>query len=1529
MLKHLVTWVIRFKNRDLSQRRLIAAAGLLQLTQISLRLTVILGIALHDQGLLSEAVANYRRAITLRPDLPEAHSNLGNALQEQGLLEEAIASCRNAIALKPDYSEAYNNLGVALQEKGHLEEAASCYQKAISLNPDYAEAHNNLGVAFQDQGRLDEATLSFQKSMSLKPDYVLAHSSLLSNFNYCPNLSREEIHNESLTWDRKYAKMLTEKELAYSNTKDKNRKLKIGYVSPDFKAHSVAYFFEPLLKARNKERMEVFCYSNVMTPDHVTKRLKTETDHWRSIVGKSDEAVAKLIREDGIDILVDLAGHTKGNRLLVFGYKPAPIQITYLGFPNTTGLSTIDFRITDSFADPSGQTDGFYTEKLMRMPRTFLCYEAPENLPSIQKESFSKKGTITFGSFNNRVKINTEVIKVWSEILTRTANSRLILKAKQLTDSSVKDHLLELFRNHGVSPEQVILIEWAASSFDHFNLYNQIDIALDTFPYNGTTTTCEALWMGTPVIALKGDRHAGRVGVSLLSNVGTKGLIADSQEDYIEKAVALANDTVKLQQLQKDLRGMMEGSPLMDAVSFTRELETIYRRIWHGWCDGSEFVEETACQILGSDEPFITDTRTKTQANKDTQAAVFANKKGEALFELGDMEGAQEAFLNAIEIDPAYIVAHNNLGVFYWQQGDSEKAVEFLVKALKIDPLNQDANFNLEEILKSIGQDEKTKIVAVNKATCKSEQNVNAAVAENKPVIRILHNMARSGGTVISKCLGCMAQVLLLSEIHPFGSKWFNPLNQAHEWFNLLTADDMTQIKEAGEIPFNGAMDLINRRAAQQDKALIIRDWSHLDFTAVPFVEKPTYRLTTADMLSESFVVKHIATVRHPIDQWLSLKNLNIMKGKIFLEDFLRGYLKFAEFCREIGFVRYEDFTRSPEKAMKTLCEKLDVSYDPSFMEKWWQYTHITGDTTNSRGAKKEIKQTPRREIEPELLSRLQNNSDYLKVIELLGYEHPKEAKTITPVTTIQNENKDVNDRVNKLYAEFIEENKKFWADFSPSPSELDDKVILVDCLVDFPPYILGNLIIAKYLQKRNNAIIIGVVRDQSQLERNYHLLSSFAVEKVIYACERNSQQYNLDIEHILLEKNVKKLREKVLNFSIDGLKVGDLVYDAYLRDTGEPTIHSVNDVLVNYFYEAKRYYDIYDIFCKHNNVVSTVQGHTVYLMYGMMARVAVKNGATVFGRKPGSSPMAMRRYSTFEDLDRYEIGFRKEDFDRVYQNDKENAIAFATDYLEKRFNGYGRYKAPAYDPDEKKKYGYEQLVKRINLNPNKKTVVVMCHVFSDAPHCDAWMLHHDYFEWLQDTLEIISTIDNVNWIVKPHPDDKYYNGNVNYAVVETEKYTKKYNHIFLMPDDFNTAGMCDIADALVSIRGTAALEFSAMGLPCVVTGTLFYTGLGFTIEPKNREEYIQVLKNIHNSKLLQQHERDKALVCWYFYHKLVRVNCLFIPNVISNWYTKFNAENFWAESLISIRNQVVADDPLFKNLSTQLDKDLPNLMNF
>jgi len=543
-----------------------------------------LGNALKDQNKLAEAEAVLHRALELKPDFAEAHYNLGSALLENGKSEDAMTALKSAVDLKPDYAEAYANLGSALRNLNRLEEAVAAHSTALKLNPEFAEAHYNLGNALADQGRLEEAAIELKTALRLKPGYVKAHDNLLMVLNYDGHFSQEDIFAESRRWNDAHAALQNGHRPIYGNDRDPERALRVGYVSPDFRTHSVSYLLEPLIAAHDRSAFEIYCYSEVRRPDSTTTRYQALADVWRSTVGVADSAVADRIREDRIDILVDLAGHTDNNRLLVFAKAPAPVQVTWLGYPNTTGLSAVDYRLTDEVADPTGPADALYSERLVRLPNGFLCYAPMEGGPDTAKPPAQTAGHVTFGSFNNLSKVTPEVVATWARILDQVPGSRLLMKNRSLADEAARNRYLDMLLSHGIDSTRVELFAWFQSSSGHLDLYNRIDIALDTFPYNGTLTTLEALWMGVPVVALYGDRHSGRVSASILARLGLDSLFAETNDRYIERAVGLAQDEDRLSELRLSLRNRMQRSLLCDSRSFVRDVESEYRKMWRRWC---------------------------------------------------------------------------------------------------------------------------------------------------------------------------------------------------------------------------------------------------------------------------------------------------------------------------------------------------------------------------------------------------------------------------------------------------------------------------------------------------------------------------------------------------------------------------------------------------------------------------------------------------------------------------------------------------------------------------------------------------------------------------------------------------------------------------------------------------------------------------------------------------------------------------------------------------------------------------------
>ena len=542
----------------------------------------ILGDALARQGKLDEAVEACRCAIGLCPGYAEAHCNLGNALIRQGKINEATAAYRRAIDIKPDFAAVHSNLGVALLKQSKLEESIAAFREAIGIKPDSALAHSNLGLALQDQGRIDEAIIAYRRAINIDPMLVGVHSNLLLCLNRDENLPADRLFAEHRRWGEQFGRQAPQP-AAYVNDRKAERRLRIGYVSPDFRLHSVAYFVEPLLREHDRQAVEIFCYAEVSRPDVVTARLRTMADRWLVTVGLSDEELAERIRADRVDILVDLAGHTENNRLGVFARKPAPVQATWLGYPNTTGMDAIDYRLIDAVTDPVGEADALASETLVRLEGGFLCYGGLIDAPEPRAPPCLRSGVVTFGTFNDASKVSPITFDTWGKLLARLPKARLFVKGKQFRDDVTRSLFLARLGERGVAAERIEVVAWVPDVPSHLAAYNRVDIALDPFPYNGTTTTCEALWMGVPVVTLRGDRHAGRVGASLLSQIGLPDLIADTVEDYIEIAVALANNLARLADMRGSLRPRLAASPLCDGQAFACKIEAAYRQMWRLW----------------------------------------------------------------------------------------------------------------------------------------------------------------------------------------------------------------------------------------------------------------------------------------------------------------------------------------------------------------------------------------------------------------------------------------------------------------------------------------------------------------------------------------------------------------------------------------------------------------------------------------------------------------------------------------------------------------------------------------------------------------------------------------------------------------------------------------------------------------------------------------------------------------------------------------------------------------------------------
>lgn len=544
----------------------------------------VLGVVAYRVGRADAAVELLKRVIQIDPSRADAWNNLGESYRALRMASEAVDAYRKAIARDPKFAPAYNNLGIVLALTGQYEGAVNAWQQAIAIRPDYASAHNNLGNVFGLQGRTEEAIAAHRNAVRLEPNDPWKHSNLLRDMNFSSSISPEQLLEEHKTWWQRHGAPHARTIGVHANDRNPDRKLRMGFLSPDFRKHSVAYFLEPIYSNRDRSAFEFYSYAQVPVGDEVTERFASMSDGWRSTVGQSDEAVAQQIRADRIDVLVELAGHTADSRVLVCARKPAPVQVNYLGYPFSTGLATMDYRLTDEIADPPGQSERLHTETLIRLPMTAWCYRPPADAPAVIDTPAARNGFVTFGSFNSFWKVSPEVADAWVTILNRMPTAKLMLKGPAMGDPGLRGRATETFTSRGVDASRVILVDYEPSGTNHLSRYGEVDVALDTFPYCGTTTTCEALWMGVPVLTFAGRIHQTRVGASLLTSLELKDWITSSLDQYIDVACSFAADIPQLSALRSGMRDRMERSALRDEIGFARDFEAAIRQMWKTWC---------------------------------------------------------------------------------------------------------------------------------------------------------------------------------------------------------------------------------------------------------------------------------------------------------------------------------------------------------------------------------------------------------------------------------------------------------------------------------------------------------------------------------------------------------------------------------------------------------------------------------------------------------------------------------------------------------------------------------------------------------------------------------------------------------------------------------------------------------------------------------------------------------------------------------------------------------------------------------
>jgi predicted O-linked N-acetylglucosamine transferase (SPINDLY family) len=529
------------------------------------------------EGRLSEAEAGYRAILAREPERPVVEFNLGIVLRQLGRLEEAVHAYQLALALKPLFPEAHNNLGSALIALGRIDESIVSLRSALAQRPSFADAWNNLGAALKSQGKIEDAVACLEKAMRLQPENVSFHSNFVFAQHYRVGMTPADLLRAASRWNEVYATSLAPGQNSARRPVAADGRLRVGYVSANFKTHCQALFTVPLLTNHDHRHHEITCYSDVTNPDDVTVQLQSAADRWRPIAGLADEQVAELIRQDGIDVLVDLTLHMSHNRLLVFARKPAPVQVTWLGYPGTTGLTAMDHRLSDPWLDPEGAGDACYAERTYRLPETFWCYYPLTDTPTVNPLPATSNGLVTFGSLNNFCKVNHAVLAVWAQVLVAVPRSRLVLLAPPGQARA------EVISRLGIGPERVEFVSFQPR-LQYLELYRRIDIGLDTFPYNGHTTSMDALWMGVPVLTLRGETVVSRAGHSLLANLGLHDWVTDSPEAFVERAVGLASGLAELASLRASLRSRMEKSPLMDAARFARNIENAYAQLYRQSC---------------------------------------------------------------------------------------------------------------------------------------------------------------------------------------------------------------------------------------------------------------------------------------------------------------------------------------------------------------------------------------------------------------------------------------------------------------------------------------------------------------------------------------------------------------------------------------------------------------------------------------------------------------------------------------------------------------------------------------------------------------------------------------------------------------------------------------------------------------------------------------------------------------------------------------------------------------------------------
>jgi predicted O-linked N-acetylglucosamine transferase (SPINDLY family) len=544
------------------------------------------GWTLQKLGLNEKAARIFQILIMEDPSNSEGWFALAFVAYELKKVVAAIALYTRTIAADPLRAPAYTNLVAIYLRHGNLDAGARTSRACLQACPGNTSTYINYAPILAGLGKTRDAVSAFQRALEADPQNYRCHSNLLFYQRYLGGIGNRELFDAHRVWNNKFGRRFESLRRPFANVADPRRRLRVGYVSSDFWSHSCAYFLRSAAFDYDRDGFEVTCYSNVDRPDGITERFRQSVDRWRDTNGLEPETLVEQIRADGIDILVDLNGHTARHFLLAFTAHPAPVQVTWLGYPGTTGLDAMDYRLSDRWLTPEGGPEPF-SERLYRMDRISHCYTAPDGTPEVAPLPAARNGYVTFGSFNTFAKLSDDAVVLWSAVLEAVPTARLALKSRSIGSPEARAHIFDRFRAQGTDLERILFLGGQEKQASHLAMYELVDIALDTTPYGGMTTSCEALWMGVPVVTLAGDRTSSRYGASVLEAVGLPHLIASSPEDFVAIARRAAADVGALAELRAGLRARMAASPLCDVAGFARALERAYRDLWSRWCASS------------------------------------------------------------------------------------------------------------------------------------------------------------------------------------------------------------------------------------------------------------------------------------------------------------------------------------------------------------------------------------------------------------------------------------------------------------------------------------------------------------------------------------------------------------------------------------------------------------------------------------------------------------------------------------------------------------------------------------------------------------------------------------------------------------------------------------------------------------------------------------------------------------------------------------------------------------------------------